>query len=287
MSSKTYQDKVNRLDREIADAEKKRATLNKQLADKNSKIANLNGTLRSATPSSVPSKLKQIASLQTEAARLQTKVAEVEKLIGKKREERNRANTQLQQELIKEQKNQQKENEKEQKKLSERYEKQIRQLKKSLDNSIRSQIQETNIYTQIEEDNTLYDVFISHASEDKESFVEEFVQELGNLGISVWYDKLEMKWGDSLRSKIDTGLKKSRFGVVVLSTFYISKGWTKYELEGLFNIEMTNGKIILPIWHNITKKQVQDFSPTLAGRFAMTTANMTPSEIASKLKELL
>ena len=100
-------------------------------------------------------------------------------------------------------------------------------------------------------------------------------------------DSLNIKWGDSLRTQIDNGLKKSAFGIVVLSENYIEKGWTRYELEGLFNIEMTQGKTILPIWHNITKQQVMNFSPTLAGRMALSSALMTPDEIAEEFVKLL
>lgn len=100
-----------------------------------------------------------------------------------------------------------------------------------------------------------YDVFVSHAWEDKEDFVDEFVDALTKLGIKVWYDKTQIKWGDSMRKRIDEGLKKSRFGVAVLSPYYIADGkyWTKAELDGLFQLESIGGKMLLPIWHNLKK----------------------------------
>ena len=133
-----------------------------------------------------------------------------------------------------------------------------------------------------------YDVFVSHAWEDKEDFVDEFVDELKKQGLKVWYDTNKLKWGDSMREKIDKGLAKSRYGVVVLSPNYIAehKYWTKAELNGLFQVESINGKVILPIWHNLTKKQVAEYSPIIADRKAMMTASMTAEEIAVQLKEL-
>ena len=98
---------------------------------------------------------------------------------------------------------------------------------------------------------------------------------------------MSIKWGDSLRSKIDEGLRKSRFGIVILSNDYIRKGWTQYELDGLFQREMTGGKTILPIWHKITKDEVQAFSLTLAGRKALNTAMLSAEEIAIELINLL
>ena len=136
--------------------------------------------------------------------------------------------------------------------------------------------------------NEEYDVFVSHAYEDKESFVDEFVAALRNQGLKVWYDTDKLKWGSSLREEIDRGLTKSKYGVVVLSPNYINedKYWTKAELNGLFQVETINGKTILPIWHNLTKKQVVEYSPIIADRKAMTTALMTPEEIAAELKRL-
>ena len=143
-------------------------------------------------------------------------------------------------------------------------------------------------YAEIAAEAVQYDVFISHAWEDKDSFADEFVDELRKLGLRVWYDTSQIKWGDSMRAKIDDGLKKSKFGVVVLSPDYIKEGkyWTKAELDGLFQLESINGKMLLPVWHNLTKKEVMAYSPIIAGKLAMNTASMTPGEIAEELAKL-
>ena len=107
-----------------------------------------------------------------------------------------------------------------------------------------------------------YDVFISHASEDKDEVVRPLANALKNLGIKVWYDEFEMRIGDSLRRKIDKGLANSRFGIVVVSRDFIKKGWTNYELDGIITKAVSGEQIILPIWHNITKKEVIDYSPS-------------------------
>ena len=92
-----------------------------------------------------------------------------------------------------------------------------------------------------------------------------------------------------MRARIDDGLRKSKFGVAILSPNYIAEGkyWTKAELDGLFQMESINGKTLLPIWHNLTKKQVMDYSPILASKLAMTTATMTAEEIADELLDML
>lgn len=132
-----------------------------------------------------------------------------------------------------------------------------------------------------------YDVFISHASEDKDEVVRPLANALRNKGIKVWYDEFEMKIGDSLRRKIDKGLANSRFGIVVVSKDFIKKGWTNYELDGIITKAISGEQIILPIWHNITKKEVIDFSPSLADKLARNTAINTIEEISTEIAELI
>lgn len=132
-----------------------------------------------------------------------------------------------------------------------------------------------------------HDVFISHASEDKDEIVRPLAVALRNEGLSVWYDEFELRIGDSLRQKIDRGLAKSRFGIVVLSRSFIKKGWTNYELDGIITRVVSGEQVLLPIWHDITKKEVVDFSPSIADKLARNTANYTVEEIATEIAEVI
>jgi hypothetical protein len=132
-----------------------------------------------------------------------------------------------------------------------------------------------------------YDVFISHASEDKDEVVRPLANALRIQGLKVWYDEFELKIGDSLRRKIDKGLANSKFGIVVLSKAFIKKGWTNYELDGIITKSVSGEQIILPIWHNISKKEVIDFSPSLADKLARNTLSNTVEEIASEIAEVI
>ena len=144
-----------------------------------------------------------------------------------------------------------------------------------------------NIPPATESENEIYDVFISHASEDKDDFVRSLANELVNKALKVWYDEMTLNMGDSLRQKIDNGLANSRMGLVVLSPAFISKGWTNYELDGIVTRAVSGEQILLPIWHNITKQQVVDFSPSLADKVARSTATHTINEIACEIANLL
>lgn len=139
----------------------------------------------------------------------------------------------------------------------------------------------------IDASTTVYDVFISHASEDKDEVVRPLVTSLQSAGLKVWYDEFELKIGDSLRRKIDQGLANSRFGLVVLSPSFIGKGWTNYELDGLVTKAVTGEQVLLPIWHKLSKQEVVAFSPSLADRLARNTALHTVEEIAAEIASLI
>ena len=132
-----------------------------------------------------------------------------------------------------------------------------------------------------------YDVFISHASEDKEEIVRPLASALVSEGLKVWYDEFELRIGDSLRRKIDLGLSNSRVGLVVLSRSFMSKGWTNYELDGIVTRSVTGEQILLPIWHNVSKQEIMDYSPSLADKVARSTATHTFQEIAAEIADLI
>jgi hypothetical protein len=64
-------------------------------------------------------------------------------------------------------------------------------------------------------DTPSWDVLISHASEDKDAIARPLADALSEQGISVWFDEMTLRVGDSLRRSIEGGLAKSRFGVAI------------------------------------------------------------------------
>lgn len=120
----------------------------------------------------------------------------------------------------------------------------------------------------------LYDIFISHASEDKKTFVRSLADALQKENISVWYDEFSLRPGDSLRRSIDYGLSKSRFGIVVLSKAFFGKAWTEWELDGLIQRHTSsNEPVIIPIWLNISYQDVLNYSPSLANIYALRSSD--------------
>jgi len=116
-----------------------------------------------------------------------------------------------------------------------------------------------------------WDVFISHASEDKVDVATPLTNILLQYGLTVWIDENVLKLGDSLRERIDHGLAHSRFGIVILSKAFFSKHWTQHELNGLMANESRYKKVILPLWHRVDEKFIRRYSPILADRVAIKT----------------
>ena len=136
-------------------------------------------------------------------------------------------------------------------------------------------------------DDVGYDVFICHASEDKDQIVRPLAQALDSLGFYVWYDEFELKVGDSLRQSIDKGLINSRYGIIILSKAFFAKDWPQYELNGLTAREIEGQKVILPIWHEVSKQDLLQYSPTLADKVALDTRKMDVEALAYELAEVL
>lgn len=121
------------------------------------------------------------------------------------------------------------------------------------------------------EQSSTHDAFISHASEDKDDIVRPLAQALQQRGYDIWYDEFSLTLGDSLRRSIDRGLAGSKFGIVVLSPNFLTKEWPQRELDGLTAREIDGQKVILPIWHKISREEILRYSPVLADRLAANT----------------
>lgn len=127
-----------------------------------------------------------------------------------------------------------------------------------------------------------WDVFICHASEDKNDFVRPLAEALVERGLRVWFDEFTLNVGDSLRRSIDRGVLSSTYGVVVISPNFLLKDWPQRELDGLVALEVEGRRIILPVWHNIDAEGVRRYSPMLADRVAVSSAHGV-GEVANAL----
>tara|TARA_R110002051_G_scaffold267433_1_gene327394 strand:+ start:62 stop:925 length:864 start_codon:yes stop_codon:yes gene_type:complete len=282
MSIESRQREVARYKKEIADLQKKDADEAKKEVAKAKEAERTSKSLSSTkSASSARTYQSKLIRLSDDMSKISSKRADFAKKIAQKTDALHRS----EQYLSKEQEFQRKKIADADKK---REQAQIAHQRK-ITNELRLQRQLSEPAKEILGDRDLpeHDVFISHASEDKDSFVRPLAQVLTGMGFKVWYDETTLRIGDSLRQKIDQGLSSSRYGVVVLSGAFFYKNWPQYELNGLVAREMRGGKVILPIWHKVSKDEVLSYSPTLADKVALNTAMSSVSEIAQQLSEVL
>lgn len=132
-----------------------------------------------------------------------------------------------------------------------------------------------------------HDVFISHASPDKDSFVRPFAEALRRLGVNVWYDEFSIGLGDSIAEAIEKGIAQSAFGIVVISPRFIDRKWTRHEYRALLNLNVEEDRKILPIWLGVTRAEVAAFSPSLADKLAIDTQHVDADEAAIQVLRLV
>jgi hypothetical protein len=132
-----------------------------------------------------------------------------------------------------------------------------------------------------------FDVFIAHATEDKDAIVRPLAHALRDRELDVWFDEFELRIGDSLRRKIDFGISRSRFGIVVLSHSFFAKQWPQYELDGLVTMAVNGQQVTLPLWHEISKDEVIKQSPSLADKVALRTSDYSIEEIAEEIASVV
>lgn len=278
-----YQNKVSRLTADIA-------SLRKKLGQEKDKEAKKNGELTKTTQSL--SKTKSSSTRRTnenkatrlmgEIARIQKSIADLENKIAGKTKDLHTAEQRLAREQNKQDKTRRADELSHQRALTREVEE-----RRHLETLQRTLVTEFPGY-EAPSDDVEYDVFISHASQDKEDFVEPLAGLLSDMGLKVWYDDFVLKVGDSLSRSIDRGIANSEYGLVVLSPHFFAKGWTERELAGLTAREVAGRrKLILPIWHNVTREDVLEYSPMLADKVALDTRKMSLEEIAEALAEVL
>lgn len=288
MSIQTLMGTINNLSKDIANLEKQYSDESKKESDKVKRINDIQRSITKNTSiSSLSSKQRDITSLNNDIARITQKKADIYKKIADKKAKLNTA----QEQLYKEQERERKMQEDAQKKREKEYlmhqrsiTEELRKQKQLLNNNIYEFAIESNGFSSNEQ----YDVFISHASEDKDELVRPLATLLTEkYNLKVWYDEFTLEWGDKLRRKIDKGLASSKYGIVVLSKNFFSKEWPQYELDALFDRQIKEDKVILPIWHKLSKDEVSRYCPTVSSILALDTFNYTIEEIAEKVNKIV
>lgn len=87
-------------------------------------------------------------------------------------------------------------------------------------------------------------VFVSHASADK-AFVDRLVADLAAKAVPVWYDKFDLRVGESVPGGINEGLSSSKYFLVVLSKSSVASRWVTEELNAALIEQVARGGTFL------------------------------------------
>lgn len=133
-----------------------------------------------------------------------------------------------------------------------------------------------------------YSVFVSHSSNDKVDYVDDLVEEIKALGITVFYDTDVISWGDNLKDKIDTGLKNCKLAVIVISPSYFGSEWTEYEIQALLKRQdKEKKKLIMPILYKVSKEDFVYHYPSLKNILFKYSKGQSKKKLAQDLKKEL
>jgi hypothetical protein len=130
-----------------------------------------------------------------------------------------------------------------------------------------------------------YDAFLSYASEDA-PYASGLVNALASDGFRIWYAPVSLEPGTKLLQSIEQGMIDSTYGILLLSCSYIAKPWPKFEYDTLMRRHIEQEEKIIPIWLNITKDQIESFSPALSGIVAL-LATDTGDQVPGRVKKII
>lgn len=136
--------------------------------------------------------------------------------------------------------------------------------------------------------NRKYDLFLSHASKDKEDYVNDLFSSLKELGINIFYDTEVIQWGDNWKNKILDGVAKSEFAIIVISKNFFDREWTEKELNELLSRQNeSKQKMVLPILKDISIKELREKYPQVADIQAIDSRDYSCNQIAIKFAKIL
>ena len=137
-------------------------------------------------------------------------------------------------------------------------------------------------------------VFVSHSSEDKESFIEPIVEDLRNCNINVWIDEREILPGENLRNSIfKEGLDKVDIVLIFFTQQSLKSSWVDKEIKHLLKEEAKKennfdlNKIISIYDSKETYKKIEDRYPELTDDLLhLMTKNYTKKELGKLISAI-
>ena len=128
-----------------------------------------------------------------------------------------------------------------------------------------------------------YDIFVSYTREDS-GFARRLVEALRSRNISVWYDRGELRLGDTVLRHIEDGLENSDFFLLLLSPEYLKKPWSQFETGVALG---RRGKShILPVFlKHIDRAELARFAPLVVDTAGIDADKHSLEEIATMISD--
>ena len=124
-----------------------------------------------------------------------------------------------------------------------------------------------------------YDSFLGYARIDGGEVASKLRDALEALDVAVWFDEIAIVPGRSQSLQMDTGLRKARTGIALLTPAYlVGRFWTERELGVLLN-----KNTLIPVLHGVTFDEVKEYSGILPDLAGFTTERDSVESIAEKI----
>lgn len=133
-----------------------------------------------------------------------------------------------------------------------------------------------------------YEIFIGHASEQKDDIAKPLFDELIKEGIKTFIDVVEIKWGDSLTKLINKALSEAEYFLAIISIDSIAKSWPDTEMNAAIARQIDGKQKVLPLFVG-TKKQIEECKKhySLISDRLYKEWNNNPEELAREIKNLV
>jgi RNA-directed DNA polymerase len=92
-----------------------------------------------------------------------------------------------------------------------------------------------------------FDIFISHASEDKEEVARPIFEACRRIGLKAFLDEAHIGWGQSFTAKINTALGSARTVLAIVSSASVVKEWPVLEVNSALALEASGQKKVVPL----------------------------------------
>lgn len=97
-------------------------------------------------------------------------------------------------------------------------------------------------------------IFISHSSNNKQD-IEAFIPYLNSQNLPIWYDKVNIDYGDNITNKIQEGIDNSEAVIFWITNEFLESKWCKTEMSAFITKNIENETLIISILDSNIKRE--------------------------------